>query len=196
MLMRIKNPSIYIKKEVETPPPGYVLTILKCGNESVIANPIANTFTECKKLKYGLIKCKQMHVGKMNTICPRLLVHEETMKVSERETYLGDVITNAAKIRENVQARKDKGFGIVLVILSLISEIPSGKYKTQIALILRQAMLINGRLHNSEAWSDVKDSDVKLLEDIDEHLLRSIFKAHSKTPAFRNWNCTYKIYYS
>ena len=43
-------------------------------------------------------------------------------------------------------------------------------------------MLINGILHNSEAWSDVKDSDVKLLEDVDEHLIRSIFKAHSKTP--------------
>ena len=43
-------------------------------------------------------------------------------------------------------------------------------------------MLINGMLSSSEAWSDVKDGDIKLLEDVDEFLLRSLFKAHSKTP--------------
>ena len=42
-------------------------------------------------------------------------------------------------------------------------------------------LLINGILHNSEAWSDLKLEDIKLLEDVDEYLLRSIFKAHSKT---------------
>ena len=43
-------------------------------------------------------------------------------------------------------------------------------------------MLINGILHNSEAWSDLKLEDIKLLEDVDEFVLRSIFKSHSKTP--------------
>ena len=42
-------------------------------------------------------------------------------------------------------------------------------------------MLINGILHNSEAWSNLKLDDIKMFEDVDEYLLRSIFKAHSKT---------------
>jgi hypothetical protein len=43
--------------------------------------------------------------------------------------------------------------------------------------ILRQAKLLNGILHNSEVWSNLKSEDIKM----DEFLHRSIFKAHSKT---------------
>ena len=92
------------------------------------------------------------------------------------------MISSSAKSKPNITSRREKGFGIVSEILSILSEVPLGKYKIQIALILRQAMLINGILHNSEAWSDIKLEDIKMLEDVDEYLLRSIFKAHSKTP--------------
>ena len=152
--MKRKNQSIFIKNWVEIPPIGYVddaLTVAKCGNKCVVNNSILNSFTESKKLRYGVDKCKQMHVGKSNNICPSLIVHEGEMKVSDKETYLGDVITSSAKVKENILSRRDKGFGIVSDILWLISEVPLGKFKSKIALILRQAMLINGIVYNSEA---------------------------------------------
>ena len=90
------------------------------------------------------------------------------MKVSDKETYLGDVITSSGKGKENINFRRDKGFGIVSDIMSLISEIPLGKYKTKIALIVTQAMLINGIVCNSEAWSDVNEEDIRSLEEVDE----------------------------
>ena len=37
-------------------------------------------------------------------------------------------------------------------------------------------------VYNSGAWSYVKDAAVKLLEDVDEFFIRSVFKAHTKTP--------------
>ena len=43
-------------------------------------------------------------------------------------------------------------------------------------------MLLNGVLFNSEAWHGVTDQDIKTLESIDEHLLRSLVKGHAKTP--------------
>ena len=43
-------------------------------------------------------------------------------------------------------------------------------------------MLINGILFNSESWHGVTEKQVKSLEAIDESLLRTITKAHSKTP--------------
>ena len=48
-----------------------------------------------------------MHIGKQNNICPKLKVHEEIMKVTESETYLGNIISNTAKIKEYIQARSD-----------------------------------------------------------------------------------------
>ena len=76
------------------------------------------------------------------------------MKSSKIEKYLGDLITTSGKMKDNITARKEKGFGIVSEILSILSEVPLGKFKKQIALILRQAMFLNGILHNSEVWAD------------------------------------------
>ena len=43
-------------------------------------------------------------------------------------------------------------------------------------------MLLNGILYNSEAWHNVSESEMKMLEKVDETLLRVMVKAHSKTP--------------
>ena len=48
--------------------------------------------------------------------------------------------------------------------------------------MLRQAMLLNGILYNSEAWHSLSEKEVKMLEAVDEHLLRSLVKGHSKVP--------------
>ena len=46
---------------------------------------------------------------------------------------------------------------------------------------LREVMLLNGILYNSEAWHGVTKEDVKTLEAIDESLIRALLKAHAKT---------------
>ena len=47
---------------------------------------------------------------------------------------------------------------------------------------MREAMLINGLLFNSEAWHGVEKEDIKKLEKVDELLLRSLLGSHQKTP--------------
>ena len=42
-------------------------------------------------------------------------------------------------------------------------------------------MLVNGLLFNSEVWYSVKAKHLEILENIDQILLRKMFKAHSKT---------------
>ena len=104
--------------------------------------------------------------------------HQNEMKNSESETYLGEIISNTGRMRSNLQERREKGFGLVSEILAILAEIPLGKYRISMPLILRQAMLINGMLYSSESFSAVKEADVKLLEDVDEFLLRPIFRAN------------------
>ena len=43
-------------------------------------------------------------------------------------------------------------------------------------------MLLNGIFYNSEAWHGITKKQTKILESIDEDLLRRILKLHSKTP--------------
>ena len=50
-----------------------------------------------------------------------------------------------------------------------------------IALVLRESMLLKGILTKSEVWYNVKDEHIKVLESADLDLMRKIMDAHSKT---------------
>ena len=65
--------------------------------------------------------------------------------------------------------------------MAILDEIPLGRFNIEMGLELRQAMLINGILYNSEAWQSISDDEFKQLELIDNHILRKILGAHSKT---------------
>ena len=65
---------------------------------------------------------------------------------------------------------------------AILQEIPLGNYRVDIGLKLRQALLLNGVLFNSEAWHSVTSKDLDALSKADESLLRSILQCHSKTP--------------
>ena len=57
-----------------------------------------------------------------------------------------------------------------------------GHWKVQAGLSLRQAMLLNGILFNSEAWQGPDTKNIIMLEKVDEALLRGILGAHPKIP--------------
>ena len=66
--------------------------------------------------------------------------------------------------------------------MAILNEIPLSHWKVEAGLRLRQAMLINGIMNNSEAWQGIQEKDVSLLEKVDESLLRGVLSAHPKIP--------------
>ena len=176
------------KDKVDIPCLGMVddiMAIQKCSDDALKINAVINGFIESKKLSLSKTKCHRIHVQKkvnQTTQCPKLKVHDGEMCDSSKEKYLGDIIDKSGKISNTVEDRRNKGFGIVSEILAIVNDIPLGKYKMEIGLMLRQAMLLNGILFNSEAWHAISEQDIKLLEGVDEHLLRSLVGGHSKTP--------------
>ena len=104
------------------------------------------------------------------------------MAKTNEQKYLGDIFSDDGKNKLNLEARRARGFGIVSDILSIIKEVPFGSHKIQAGLRMRNSMLINGILTNSEVWYGISDDDIKQLEQVDEYLLRELLKAHSKTP--------------
>ena len=103
--------------------------------------------------------------------------------VSEQlANFTSDYIDKTGRIKATIEDRVRKGWGILSEIKAILSEVPLGKYKSEIGLLLRQAMLVNGVLYNSEAWHSVSPNDLMPLEKIDENLLRFILGAHAKAP--------------
>ena len=165
--------TLYQYKGVPIPPLGMVDDIICVTNvkRSAEVNSLINTFIESKKLKLSENKCFQIHVGKGHINCPKLKVHKVNMKEAEREKYLDDMIDKSGSIQATIDHRKSKGEGIITGIMTILDEIPLGKHRIDVALKLREVMLINGILFNSEAWHGVTKNHIRELEKIDENLI-------------------------
>ena len=159
-----------------------ILSIQKCSPQAVQQNSVVNTFMELEKLKLNSKKCSKIHVGNKRELCQDLLVHEEKMVNANEDTYLGDKLHRDGNNKRNIEARVAKGHGKVKTILMMLKEAPLGRARIQAGLIMREAMLINGILYNSEAWHGVTAADMAALERVDEALLRGVVGGHSKLP--------------
>ena len=59
---------------------------------------------------------------------------------------------------------------------------PVGKYHFELAVIMRNAILISATLSCSEVWYGVKEVDYRMLEQTDEMLLKKILNCSSQIP--------------
>ena len=102
-----------------------------------------------------------MHVGtKMKNSCPTLKVKSIDIKITNQETYLGDILTTDGKINVNIKSRCDKGHGIINQSISMLEEISFGYYFFEIAMMFRQSMFLNGILTNCEVWYGLQNLEV------------------------------------
>ena len=71
--------------------------------------------------------------------------------------YLVDKGNTTGSIKETVEERRGKAFGITADILSIANSVPLGQWRVKSDVMLRKDMIVNGTLYNSECWqgSDV-----------------------------------------
>ena len=131
----------------------------------------------------GKSKCHKMHVGRKHGACPILKVHGTIMQEVTEETYLGDIISCDGKNTKNLKNRISKGVGIITKILNLLEVISFGPFLFEIALLLREAMLVNGTLTNAEVWYNLSSSEINELEALDKMFFRRVLGVPGSTPS-------------
>ena len=165
-----------------------LLAVARCGTESRNMNTFINNEIEMKKLRFhipdseGKSKCHIIHVGKKKMDCQVLKVHGCPMEEVKSDTYLGDVLSSDGKNTLNIDARVSKGLGVVSQIMDLLRNVSFGNHYFEIAKSLREAMLVNGLLTNSEVWYGLTDKEVTKLEEVDRLFLRQVFQVASTCP--------------
>ena len=197
------------KGEVDIPPLGMIddlVCVSECGHRTAMLNGFINHKTSIKKLQFGVNKCKKLHVGlaRREYKCQNLKVdkweeirirNDENIEIDEdifvgeqnieekrEEKYLGDVISTDGKNIKNIQARVVKGKGIVSRIFTILDAIPLGKRYFEIGLVLRDVLLVSSMLFNCEAWYNVTQKELELLETVDIIFLRKLMGAPRSTP--------------
>ena len=198
------------KGEVEIPPLGMVddlICIAECGFKTAMLNAYIKLKTNSKRLQFGYKKCKKMHVGKYceSFKCKCLKVDsweetnvknedtnedsiedcwkgEEKMEEVSEDKYLGDIISNDGRNLKNIKARINKGQGIVSRIMTLLEGIQFGRHYFEVAMILRDSLLVSNMLFNTEAWYNITLKELQLLETVDHMFLRRLLGAPKCTP--------------
>ena len=159
------------------------LGISKCGADAVEMNAILNTKIISKKLRLSAKKCHHLHFSKNKTNCySNLKADDIEMKKSTECSYLGDILCSDGSIDATIESRRQKGIGIVNQITGMVNGLSLGHHFYRISFIMRETMLLNGYLTNSEVWYPIKDNQIEILEDIDLMLIRKLVNGHSKAP--------------
>ena len=181
--------------------------ISECGFKTTMSNAYLTLKTDMKKLQFGAKKCKKIHVGKTceNYKCQDLKVDKweeivikneekgtediddvcngyKIMEENKEEKYLGDLISSDGKNIKNVKARVAKGKGIISRIMALLEGIPFGKFYFEVAMILRENLLVSSMHFNSETWYNVTKPELELLETVDLQFLKNVLKVPKATP--------------
>ena len=134
-----------------------------------------NRRTNLMNLQFGCQKCDKMHIGKKQNddICPTLTIDswdeevikedgggtklkdiykgKEAMNEVIEKKYLGDLIARDGTNFKNIKERTNKAHGNINKIVTSINEIPYGKHFFKAAKLMRDAILLNGLLNNSES---------------------------------------------
>ena len=167
-----------------------VVSVASCGIDSIKTNAIINSKIESKKLEFGPTKCFNIHEGKNIEQCCILKVHDSVMMKKDHETYLGDVISSNGKNDKNILNKTNQGVGSVSQIFSMLSQVSLGHFYFEIALIMRDSMLVSKLVSSSEVLYDVTKQEYKKLESVDEMFYRRLFNVQISTP---KENCTWKL---
>ena len=173
------------KNCVKIPPLSFIddiLTVSKCGGKSVKINAVIQAKVENMQLELGHGKCFQMHVGKFKNPCPKLSIHGKEMQRTQKEKYLGNILTSNAKLDENILARCNKGIGMINEIMGTLREVSFGHNYFEIGLLFRNSKLINGILCSIEALYGLNITHIQKLEKCDHDFFRQLFRSGAATP--------------
>ena len=98
------------------------------------------------------------------------------------DVYLGNIIICDGKNTKNVKSRISKGLGIINQIFNLLENITFGSHFFETALLLRDSMLLNRLLTNSEIWYNFSAGEVEEFESLDRLFFRRLLETPVTTP--------------
>ena len=91
---------------------------------------------------------------------------------------ISDTRSNDKKIENS----KRKGMAIISTIMTILKDVSLGVHYYEIAVLLRESLIVNAMLWNIKTWYDLKDHEIEELEAIDRILLRKILEVPFSTP--------------
>ena len=124
-------------------------------------------------------KCQKLHIGKDHTNCIPVFARDKALDNVKEIVYLGDIVEGSGKHTNNILNRVSRGKRIVNDIFSILENLYLGPHFFQVALLLRETMLLSSVLYNACIWYNVSSREIKELNTIDKCFFTRLFKVAS-----------------
>jgi hypothetical protein len=183
--------------------------VTEAGIKAQEMNAFINIKTAEKGLQFGPTKCKSMIVGKdiSTVINSNIMVDKWSVSYTENVTtgkddlkeiycgltevektanqkYLGFVLSNTftGDNMVNIGEIRNKLIGVVKSTLNKLNSLNLKKYYFECAVILLNVMVRSSILYASEMYYDLKETEVRQLERIEEGYLRKVLNTTKGCP--------------
>ena len=184
-----------------------IIGVTEAGYRAQQLNAMLNVKTAEKRLQFGIDKCKSMLVSKnpqsvVNTplaVDNWKVVHKENpltgeqdlfetyeglveMDKTDEQKYLGFVISSKGNNLVNIKEMKRKSIWIINKIFSKLDSLTLKKYYFECGVIFLNIMLRSSILYASECYYNLKETELRQLERIEEGFLRRLLKTPKGCP--------------
>ena len=104
------------------------------------------------------------------------------MEHVKEASYLGDIVSSDGRNIKNIKARVSRGLNSINQIFIILENTALGPHYFEVALLLREALLISTMIYNSEIWYGLTKKDVEELEAVDIMFHARLLKVPMTTP--------------
>ena len=159
--------------------------ILLCTNdvETTAAHLKAVGFSVRKRLKFSHKKCFLLVAfKKKQDEVPKLEIDGSPVAVTNVVKVLGDLFNDKGNNKDLINDRIQRGNSCTVNSISLCNELSLGRYMLNTLIVLYGAVFLPSVLFNSEAWSDLKKSELSRLQVVQLKFLKRAMKVPSSCP--------------
>ena len=153
-----------------------------CKLDAEESHENAVLFGRKKKSPYSKKKCKTMVInGKKKDLPADLFIENVKLEVTQKIVYLGDVVNSKGTNSDLIADRIQRGTSAMIRAEALVRETSLGVYTISVHLLLYQSLFLSSMTFNSQAWSNLKESDIKELEKLQLKCLKKILQVPGST---------------
>ena len=141
----------------------------------------ATIFGRKKKLPYSKKKCKSLTVNGKKCRQPELFIDDTKIETVLTLVYLGDVFNSKGNTNDLAKDRIKRGTSAMIQIEALVKETGLGIHQVNVHLLLHHSLFLSCILFNSQAWSNLMESDLAMLETLQMKSLKKILNVPRST---------------
>ena len=100
----------------------------------------------------------------------------------EEQRYLGFIISSSGDNMANILSIRNKSIGTIKTIFSKLNSLKLQKYYFECGMIFMNVMLRSSILYAAETYYDLKETQIRHLERIEENFMRQLLKTKRSCP--------------